>query len=49
MGVLDGREEGRHVLPEALQAVGATALQSVQVPPAGIHGPLEQRLLPPET
>lgn len=45
VGFLDGVEERRHVLSEASQAVGATALQILQVPRVGSDGPLEHNLL----
>lgn len=45
---LDGSEECRHVLSKTPQAIGPTALHSLQVPSVGFNGPLEHILLSPK-
>lgn len=45
---LDSVEECGHVLPKTPQAIGPTALHSLQVPFVGFSGPLEHLLLSPK-
>lgn len=48
VGFLNAAEEGRHVLPVASQAVGATAFHNVKVLPVRFNRPMEAMLLLPK-
>lgn len=47
LSLVNGSKKSRHLVTEALQAIGATALHGLQLSSVGINGPLEPFQLSP--